>query len=123
MTTKIEKFDILGAIAQLRAEPISPDDSNYIDLTGRGICKSCQHKIAEALSKKPLPNDPVHEASTKLMRDRNEILDLFCAAFLSTQDAKDLDMMKDLFATAELECKIDDTLTQTFRVKLRDDLP
>ena len=120
--TNQDKFDILAAIAGLRADPISPDDSNYIDLTGRGICLGCQRKIAEVLSKKPIPCDPIHEAASKLMHDRNEILDLFCSAFLSAQDAKDLDVMKDLFLRTELECKMDSDLTQTFRVKLRDDL-
>ena len=118
--TEQEKFDILTAIAGLRADPIRHDDSNYIDLTGRGICQGCQRKIAEALSKKPFPSDPVHEAATKIMRDRNEILDLFCQAFLIAQDAKDLEAMKDLILSAELECKVDSDLTQTFRVKLRD---
>ncbi|HMG13866.1 MAG TPA: hypothetical protein VK590_00395 [Saprospiraceae bacterium] len=120
--TKTEQFDILSAIAGLRADPISPDDSNYIDLTGRGICLKCQHKVAEALLKKPFPSDLVSEAAAKLMRDRNEILDLFCSAFLSCHGANDLEGMKDLFSRAELECKIDDTLIQTFRVRLREDL-
>jgi len=117
--TEQEKFDILTAIAGLRADPISPDDSNYIDLSGRGICQGCQRKIAEALSKKPFPYDPVHEAATKIMRDRNEILDLFCQAFLSAQDAKDLETMKDIFLMTELECTMESDLTQTFRIRLR----
>ena len=119
---RTEKFDILSAIAELRVDPISPDDSNYIDLRDRGICQKCQHRVAEALSRKPFPYDPVSEAASKLMSDRNEILDLFCAAFLSSHaDAKDLEGMKYLFSRAELECRIDENLTQTFRVKLREE--
>lgn len=62
----------------------------------------------------------IHEIAVALMRDRNEIIDLFCETFLAVQEPPSVEALKDLFSLIELECTIGPNNSQTFRIKLRD---
>jgi len=64
-------------------------------------------------------NDPISQAVVKIRRDRDKIVDLFCSTFLLAQEPKTLEELRDMFPLVELECKMGDNMSQTFRIKLR----
>lgn len=65
-------------------------------------------------------NDPILAASEKIMRDRHKHIDLFCTTFLLAQEPKTVQELRDMFPFVELECRMGENMSQTFRIKLRD---
>ena len=62
-------------------------------------------------------------AASKLMRDRNETVELFCKTFLALHfDGKEITpaALLDLYNLVELECTLGENLAQTFRLKMRE---
>ena len=64
-------------------------------------------------------DDPIHQISSQIMKNRMEIIDLFCSAFLCVQEDLSIESLKILFGMVELECNIDG-LKETYRIKLKD---
>ncbi len=71
-----------------------------------------KHPASEAYEK-------LNEAASKIMRERNEIIDLFCKTFFVAQDPKSLEELKALFEICELECRVDSHMCQSFQIKLK----
>ena len=65
-------------------------------------------------------DNAVHKIAENLMKERNEIVDLFCKTFLIVQEPPSLEALKDLFTLIELECTVNKGVSQTFRIKLRE---
>jgi hypothetical protein len=60
------------------------------------------------------------EISRKLYEERENIIDLFCKTFIISQEPKSSEEIRMLIEITELECKMGDDFSQTFRLKLKD---
>ena len=63
--------------------------------------------------------EEMQKVAAEIMKQRNEIIDLFCKTFFVAQDPKSLEELKALFEICELECRVDSHMCQSFQIKLK----
>ena len=68
------------------------------------------------------PELTIQEISHKIWLDRQNVIDLFCKTFLVCQEPKSPEELRALFEMIELECTLGQDMTQTFRLKLKENL-
>lgn len=73
----------------------------------------------ERLSKEIKPDDSIDEITSKIMRQKNQIIDLFCKAFFVSQEPKSPEEMRAIFEIFELECNITDIMNCKYSLKLK----
>lgn len=63
----------------------------------------------------------INEIAYNILKEQDQIVDLFCKTFIVSQEPKTMEALRWMFENLELECKICNDFTRTYRLKLRDE--